>query len=79
MASRAAAAHASRVKVRRYIVTGGVATTVFLGSIYGAGLKIQGEAKTVSLIFFLFDFYMPKNFFNACLVQSPSADEAKMK
>ncbi|TLS21998.1 uncharacterized protein PpBr36_09377 [Pyricularia pennisetigena] len=46
MASRAAAAHASRVKVRRLIVTGGVAATVFVGSIYGAGLKIQGEAKS---------------------------------
>ncbi|TLD22305.1 hypothetical protein PspLS_08091 [Pyricularia sp. CBS 133598] len=42
----AAAAHASRVKLRRLIITGGVAAIVFAGSIYGAGLKIQGEAKS---------------------------------
>lgn len=37
---------ASRLKLRRYILTGGVAAIVCFGSIYGAGLKIQGEVKS---------------------------------
>lgn len=79
MASGAAAAHASRVKIRRLIVTGGVAAIVFVGSIYGAGLKIQGEAKSVSLdlVFFSVSPASLKTFSQSGT--RPSTDNAKTK
>jgi hypothetical protein len=35
------------LKIRRYVWTGAIAATVAVGTIYGAGLKIQKEEKHV--------------------------------